>query len=223
MTMSDERNDVLWDAVREEYHAPPRTPRSEMWDVIAERLNESSAESTGGVVDLGAERERRARSVPRWTGWAAAAAAVLVMGIGIGRMTAPAGSGMPQAAVAGTGGSTLSFAARETLGRSETLLTMVRADVAAGHVDPAVATWTLVLLSETRLLLDSGIEDETVRELLEDMELVLVQLVGVMEVGEGLTDQQRSEIELAMQGMSDRQVLPRIQAMMPQNPVLFGT
>jgi len=221
VTMSDERNDRLWDAVRGEYHAPPETPSGEMWDAIVPRLGGAEGESE--VVDLTAARVRKAQKSSRWMGWSAAAAAVLVMGIGIGRMTAPVSPGEGVPVVASTAGSTLSFAARETLGRSETLLTMVRADVQAGRVDPAVATWTLVLLSETRLLLDSGIEDESVRELLEDMELVLVQLVGVMGGGDGLTDLQRSEIELALQGMSDRQVLPRIQAMMPQNPVLFGT
>ena len=220
MTMSDERNDGLWKAVRDEYHVPPETPSAEMWETISGRLSKSEA----GVVDLAAVRAQKDQSSRRWMGWATAAAAVLVMGIGIGRMTAPAGVGNDVATVERSDGeSTLSFAARETLGRSETLLTMVRADVSSGRLDPAVATWTLGLLSETRLLIDSGIEDEAVRELLEDMELVLVQLVGVMGVDEGLTDLERSEIELALQGMSDRQVLPRIQAMMPRNPVLFGT
>ena len=114
-------------------------------------------------------------------------------------------------------------AALEHLGRSESLLTMVRADARSGSVDPGVSKWARELLTETRLLMDlPEADDAVVLELLEDLELVLVQIVGVAEAkGDPVDD--RSELALALEGLEERDVLARIQAVLPAGPGLAGT
>ncbi len=215
--MSDERFDeALLAQVRETYHVPNEPPREAMWAEIEARL---------GVVDLAAERQRRSdarprlfRSTDRGMGWAVAAAAVLVLGIGIGRMTAPTGP-EPVAEVtepprrAATGG--LALAAREHLGRTESLLTMVRADARAGRIDPATAEWAEGLLSETRLLLDADGGNPAVDELLLDLELVLIQIRAVAQTGTMDEARARTELELALRTLEEGEVLPRIQAVLP--------
>jgi hypothetical protein len=177
----------------------------------------------GTVVHLEAERRRRLARLTRPVGWAAAAAAVLVLGVGIGRMTTPAhltevaADVVPDPAV-------LRRAAVEHLGRTESLLTMVRADARRGRVDPGVGTWARGLLTQTRLLLDTPDgNDPALRDLLEDLELVLVQVVGVAELAPGDDARARSELTLALEGLQEREVLPRIQAVTPAGPVLAGT
>jgi hypothetical protein len=206
------------------YNPPPETPREEMWDVIAARIHEEGVADSDDEVSLVAERLKR-RGWPAARGWAAAAA-VLAIGIALGRATAPeptetATAPSPIAEVPGLDvevrptAAALDFAALEHLGKSESLLTMVRADAREGRVDPAVAPWARNLLMETRLLLDvrRG-DDSTLDGLLAELELVLTQIVGVTEAGadEG---RMRTELDLTIGGMDEREVLTRIRAAIP--------
>lgn len=244
MNMKDDARGA-WDRVREAYNAPAGDiPREAMWTEIARRIDASegdrSADSadlaghgverrsqerdrTAHVVDLAAERAARTGSssnlaVRRIAGWSVAAAALLVLGMGIGRMTAPA-SPVAESAPATTatnGSSGIGLAAREHLGRTESLLTMVRADARDGQVDPAVAGWAEDLLAQTRLLLDrrEGVDPE-LRDLLMDLELVLVQVVGVAGTGSLDDARARTEVELTLRSLDEGEVLPRIQATLP--------
>jgi len=218
----DERSS--WARLGEEYNAPPRTPREAMWTEVSARIGAGGEEGDSRIVDPTSRRARRDRPVApnaplrRLTGWAVAAAAVLVLGIGIGRMSAPnapvAQGG--EASQAGAGGAGLGLAAREHLGRTESLLTMVRADARDGRIDPTVAGWAEDLLSQTRLLLDrpQGV-DPDVRALLLDLELELVQVVGVAETGQD-DPRGRTEVELTLRSLDQGEVLPRIQAALPR-------
>jgi hypothetical protein len=137
-------------------------------------------------------------------------------------MTAPEG-GAGQGFTVVRQASVARAAAIEHLGRSESLLTMVRSDARSGGIHPGVAKWARALLTETRLLMDlPEADDETVRELLEDLELVLVQIVGVAEANGDSADD-RSELALALEGLAERDVLARIQAVLPAGPGLAGT
>jgi hypothetical protein len=212
--------DPMVEQLRETYNVPGEAPREAMWAAIESKLEERG---DAPVLDLTAARERRASSAMRWgsdrsVGWAVAAAAVLVLGVGIGRMTAPEGPAMPVAESAPVEASqgALTLAARDHFGRTESLLTMVRADARAGRVDPLMAQWASGLLSETRMLLDaqSG-GDPAVDELLLDLELVLIQIVGVAETGSLDEALARTELELTLRTLEDGEVLPRIQAVLP--------
>jgi hypothetical protein len=234
MSTDNERDRPLeasWRRMAELYHAPPETPRDAMWTAIEARLGERPT-GGGDIVDLEEARARRVQrsagtgSAHRFAGWAVAAAALVVMGIGIGRMTVPEGDA-PAAAVtasvnppvsrpAGVTSASLAMAAREHFGETESLLTMVRADARAGQVDPATRAWAEGLLGQTRLLLDTeGETTPAVHDLLLDLELVLIQIVGVSETGSSNEAQARTELELALRSLEEGELLPRIQAVVP--------
>ena len=217
MSESENRFEEVLDEARRSYNAPPETPREEMWTAIASGLREERPEESARteVVDLAAERRRR--SVPTPLLWGAAAAALLVLGIGIGRGTAP----VPVAPVAEDASAPtvgLALAAQEHLGRTESLLTMVRADARTGSLDPVTAGWARELLAQTRVLMDAqAAGDPTVGELLEDLELLLIQIVGVAEMGPVEDPTVRTELQLTLRGLEEGEVLPRIQAALPAN------
>jgi len=210
--------EAMIDRVRSTYNVPGETPRDAMWEVVASRIDD------GQVVDIATVRAAGDTGVSsRWAGWAVAAAAILVLGVGIGRMTVPAGievavePGSRQA-----GSASLALAAQEHLGRTESLLTMVRADARNGTVDPATAGWAKELLSETRMLMDapSG-SDAAVQDLLLDLELILIQIAWVGETGSMDEERARTELGLTLRSLEEGEFLPRIQAAMP--PGMSGT
>lgn len=212
MTIDEERTDPLVQKAREHYNVPPATPRNEMWGAISARI----AEEPGQVIDITGARARRAGLGGRRMGWAVAAAAVLVLGLGIGRMTAPTGLEVGGVATRVAAPAALSLAAQEHFGRTESLLTMVRADARMGRLDPDTGVWAGGLLSQTRLLIDAHAGgDETMRELLLDLELVLVQIVGVVETGPADAAKERMELDLAVRTIQEGEVLSRIHAALP--------
>ena len=217
--MSDKRMNDMLEELRGSYHAPPETPRDDMWAVIEAGL-------AGAAAPVVSMEDARRRLRPAWhrpAGWAAAAAAVLVMGVGIGRMTAPVGTTVAAAAFSSKE-RVVRTATAEHLGRTEALLTLVKADARGGTLDPVVGPWAATLLTGTRLLLDTpdGVDAST-RELLEDLELVLIQIVVVTEAEEINGAPAGMELDLAMRGLENREVLPRIQAFLPVNSGLAGT
>jgi hypothetical protein len=219
-----------WMDAARAYNDPPGTPSDEMWRGIEARLPGTE----GAVVSLADARARRARRSPlRWLGPAVAAAAVLVVGIGIGRLTAPAGEGpvgpVARAAVEGEEGSTTGLpstpspavraATFEHLGRSESLLALVRADARSGRLEGDVGQWGRGLLAETRLLLNSpAADDPAMRELLEDLELILAQVAVLHDGGGPGAERAREELEIIARGLEERDVLSRIQAVLPAGP-----
>jgi hypothetical protein len=218
--------------LRDHYNAPPETPREEMWSAIEARLGSKGGQESSGsgdVVSFDAVRRSRMARLQKPLRWVVAAAAVLVLGLGIGRMTAPgmAPGVSPAADVARSDApddAVLRVAALEHLVRTESLLTLVRADARAGGVEPEVGSWARGLLSQTRLLMDAQRGgDPGMEELLEDLELVLVQIVGVANASDGDQERVRSELNLALNGMEEREVLTRIQAVIPAGPRFVGT
>jgi hypothetical protein len=213
------------EGLRESYNVPPDTPSEEMWGAIQARM-----EPMGKPV-LTVEEGRKTRSarVYRALRWATAAAAVLVVGVGVGRVTAPGSDTLSEGAVRtaeveGRDPTVLRAAAVNHLTRTESLLTLVRADARAGRFPPAMADWSRTLLSQTRLLMDAQTgNDPAMTELLEDLELVLVQIVAV--TGGSNTDETRirSEMNLALNGLEENEVLSRIQAVIPAGSRRFGT
>lgn len=210
-----------------EYNRPPDTPREEIWEGVRDALWPAEV---GGEEVLPFRRPERngggRRSRRAWWLAAVGAAAVLVVGFGLGRWSASDGVGStstfvsPRAPEATTGFRT---AALSHFSETESFLTLVRGDAEAGRVDAEVGRWAEGLLAQTRLLLDSpAAEDPAVRGLLEDLELVLVQVVGVEADGEAGTRRAREELRILAEGMDDQDVLPRIRAMVPEPSVVRG-
>lgn len=220
--MMDDEKDWTAEMVDEHYNRPPATPRDEIWAALEGRLADAGRPGEGSeVVSLESRRRKR------WAGagWlAVAATAVLAAGIGIGRWSrGPAAPAMsadtptaPTDGIRRPGTARLNrMAAVEHLSRSEPLLTLVKAEVARGGVDAEVAEWARALLGQTRFLLDSGLPlDPEVESVLEDLELILLQATLVAS-GEVQGDRARQELELLEEGLNERNVLPRIQAMIP--------
>lgn len=234
MRKRDDEMDEMLRGLQKGYNRPPDTPREEMWSAIEARIKAIPAPASKdglegeseGVLSLGRARRTRMAKIHRPLGWAVAAAALLVLGLGIGRMTAPGARSDGDGSVATTNADPeiLRAAAVDHLARTEALLTLVRADARAGTVEPGVGSWARGLLSQTRLLMDAqGESDPAMARLLEDLELVLVQIVGVANADGDNQDRVRSELNLALDGIDEREILPRIQAVVPAGPRYAGT
>jgi len=223
--MSQEENghtDELRKMMREVYNPPPPTPREEIWARIARELTEPGGQEDPEASDLDRARRRQRRRQgwrpPRALGWTAAAAALLVLGIGIGRTMGPA-PGAPVRDALTTGSSVpsrhspLRRATLEHLVRTEALLAVVKSEGRSGSLDPEVGRWAQGLLTETRLFLDAReATDPALRELMEDLELILAQIVGVARTGSGDEARTRTELNLALESMRDQKILTRLQA-----------
>ena len=196
---------------------------------------ETKGSKSGVVLSLDQARQDRNARIRRGLTWAMGAAALLILGLGIGRMTDPGApaskKGVPDApsvstrAAAGRSGDSdpLRVVSLEHLARTESLLILARADARAGGVEAGVGGWSRSLLAQTRLLLDAqGGSDPVLRELLEDLELVLVQLVGASAM-EGDSAKIQSEWNLALEGLEDTEVLSRIRAVLPTGARFMGT
>ena len=235
--MSDKNFDELLMGLRDSYNDPPDTPREEMWAEIQARLGEDGLEGEDGqkreggreekIVSLEKARRSRWAGIPAAVRWSMAAAALLVLGLGIGRTTAPGTATRTEQEGSGEfsrNSGILRTAAVEHLQRTESLLTLVRADARAGGVEPTMGSWARQLLSQTRLLMDAQpASDPVMEELLRDLELVLVQIVGVANTPPEDQSRIRSELNLALEGLEEREVLPRIQAVVPAGPGYLGT
>jgi len=144
-----------------------------------------------------------------------ALAAVLALGLGVGfwagrRASVPAapetvavtpGAG---ARFAGTGNSPFVGVASNYLEQMTGLVIAVAGDLRTGQVPAGTIVNARELLSTTRLLLDSGVEDPRFRELLEDLELVLAQVVRLRDATPAM------DAALIAQALDQRDVLPRL-------------
>jgi len=186
----------LMDAARE-YQDPPPPPREEMWQRV------QAARRRGG------ETSRWKRPVV-WV--PIAIAATLLLGIAIGRNWIPFGTVIKREVAVDTTTSPAKkkdlfaqYAAEQTLGQAEVLLTQYRSDVAAGVQPTTTPAEARKLLLATRLLLDAPtISDPRLRDLLEDLELVMAQ------ISEG--SEQEEDRAVITEGLERRDVLPRLRA-----------
>jgi hypothetical protein len=97
-------------AAREHYHAPPETPRDEMWARVEGRLG-------ADVRPLHVAEERKARRwpIPGGIGWWVGIAAALLIGLGLGRLSLGGGDSAPGVAQQETpAGATVAAAPDET-------------------------------------------------------------------------------------------------------------
>lgn len=196
--------DLMRDAAAE-YRPPPEPRIDAMWQRI-------EAQSFG----------------PRlrpWWNTPLALAAMLILGLGIGFLAGRAGSDSPvtpavatntpepRLELASTGTTPFVGVATNYLQQMTALLIAVAGDLETGRVPGGTIEQARGLLSTTRLLLDSGIQEDRLRDLLEDLELVLAQVVRIRNNAE------LPEAALITQALNEREVLPRLTYYLADNSV----
>ena len=215
---------ALTKATRKLYNPAPETPREEMWEQIR-ATRDGSSDDVRPI-----ESAPSKRGLPRPRPWWIGVAAALVIGVVLGRMSdAPipaadedaalvAEAGTPADEGATPGGEAASdaasaaemlpyrYATADLLNRSETFLTMVRTGETAEESAEDVRAWARPLLTRTRLLLGSpAAADPELRELLDDLEIVLVQIAQLPEA----ESEERGWID---EGMDNSRLLFRLRA-----------
>jgi len=209
--MTDDVNDrfdeLLLDATRA-YHRPPderALPLDEMWKSIE------------------AQAFPRARRAPRYAQWLRIAAA-LVLGVGIGRFSfrvgrheVPAVTTSQRIGAPATGDRSVAAPQQPIdpttsryLGQAAALLIALPTEASVGRPDQPFIKRANELLLTTRLLLDSqSAADPAMRNLLEDLELVLVQVVQLQKERDA---SRQTELELIQQALDQRDVIPRLRS-----------
>lgn len=132
---------------------------------------------------------------------------------------APTRAARPPAA-----GATTSMAYRlavvEHLAGTEAMLTSFRAAAKRGEVDAQITSWARNLLTTTRLLQASAAqEDPTMKRLLDDLELVLVQIAQYTSAG----PHHAEELELIEHSIERRGVIGKLHTNTPARLAPAGT
>lgn len=215
--MTEDRFDKLMRDAAETFRRPPEPPIDEMWAEIEARAglaNQTSDQSVSPFTPLVAKR--RGFRIPSWIG----IAATLVIGIGIGRGSTAIGHvtiPVDRDPVVAIGPSSAiprndpsldrpyELETSQYLGQTAALLTALPSEVKAGHSDRQFASRATDLLARTRLLMDSPAANEPgMRDLLEDLELVLAQVVRLR------TNANRTDLDIINRALEQRDVIPRL-------------
>jgi hypothetical protein len=208
--MNEERfNELMRDAAQT-YRNPPEAPLDEMWAAIEGELAGPTERGTDDRPFVATP----ARGFPQWI----AIAATLVIGVGIGRYStalqknAPTVSApMAVATVAdlpadsAVVSNSYELETSKYLGQTAALLIALPSEIKGGRANQQFVGRASELLTTTRLLIDSpASNDPSMRNLLEDLELVLAQVVRLQ------NNHSRTEIDLINRALEQRDVLPRL-------------
>jgi hypothetical protein len=210
--MTEDRFDKLMRDAAETFRRPPEPPLDEMWAEIEARSGFRATPSIESVTPITSAR-RRFR-VPSW----AVAAATLMIGIGIGRGSTSVGHVSTakepivitdQVAAAPLIDTSLDrpyeLEASQYLGQTAALLTSLGAEAKSGRTGQQFTTRASDLLARTRLLMDSPAANEpAMRDLLEDLELVLAQVVRLRANGSS------TDLDIINRALEQRDVIPRL-------------
>jgi hypothetical protein len=208
--MTDERLQELMAEAAGTYRVPKDPPLDAMWARI-EREHFDTPSVGATATDAGqALRRGRSPGARRWFAPAAGIAATLLVGFGLGRFTAPAEPGLPPVVEAGAGADSqrvfadpLQRTTSEYLDDAELLLASLPRD--AQNVDPRFVDAARQLLTTTRLLLDSPVgSDPRLRDMLEDLELVLAQMARLRGAPRA------EELTFIADAMDERDMVPRL-------------
>jgi len=100
------------------------------------------------------------------------------------------------------------------------MLTSFRAAARRGEVDAQITSWAKNLLTTTRLLQASAAqEDPTMKRLLDDLELVLVQIAQYTSAG----SHRAEELELIEHSIERRGVIGKLHTNIPARLAPAGT
>ena len=214
--MSEDRFEKLMRDAAETFHRPEEPPPiEEMWAEIEARAGFRAGPTIESITPITTAR-RRGFHVPTW----AAAAATLVIGIGIGRGSTFVGheEAPKNSVVVAQGPTQIAPVASDTiydrpyevetsryLGQTAALLTSLSSDSKSVTADAQLSNRASDLLARTRLLMDSPAANEpAMRDLLEDLELVLAQVVRLRSNGN------RTDLDIINRALEQRDVIPRL-------------
>jgi len=211
--MSEEKFEAWLKENADDYHRPPSDiPRDEMWESIA-RARQAPRMAQGGERSLG---DGRRSLVDRWP-MAIAASLLIGAGIGLGYwLRGPVGITTPAVVTSVTTATdsairtaTYDVASVQHLSAVEAMLTSFRATEPNAN-DLTLHRLARDLLSTTRLLMDSpAAEAAGRRQLLEDLEYVLAQIV---QLDPNAPAEDRAMVDRAIKR---EQVLTRIRSSIP--------
>jgi hypothetical protein len=106
------------------------------------------------------------------------------------------------------------------LAGSEAMITSFRSSAERGEVDAQIASWSRELLSTTRMLESSPVtQDPTMRRLLEDLDLVIVQIRRYVTRGTN----NRDDLDLIEQSINKRSVINKLRSTLPNRTAPVGT
>lgn len=203
--MDDKPLDPELTRLAAEYHEPPPPPRDEMWERIAAARRRPTR-----VIDF-----RRIARV------ALPMAAVLALAFAMGRWTAGDGATPSDSAIAelnpandsaGSGSLVYRAAATRHLQNAGVYLAGFREAALRDEAAPATGSARELLVSNRLLLSSPAAEDPAIRNLLEDVELVLVQIAQLPAEGA------RADSSLITDGLDAVNLLTRIRAEVTPSP-----
>jgi hypothetical protein len=216
--MNDRFDELMQDAAHT-YRRPPSADFDAMWKTIEATLDRNAVvaliggDATAHAADTRPSPVARGASHARTT-QRLAIAATLVIGIALGRASMsvdPAATNAPSELVADSYDATSASTPYEAetskyLGQTAALLIALPSEVRAGRANEQFVSRAGELLSRTRLLIDSpAASDPRMRDLLEDLELVLAQVVRIQN-----DTTSRTELDLISRALEQRDVIPRL-------------
>lgn len=198
--MDDRKLDEVLDRAAATWRVPVDPPLDEIWKGV-------EAEAFGG----GAARRR-----PGWSMVGIAAAAALIVGAIGGRFSAR--SIVPPVPTTMTGVPGIRASVRqlndpdqramgELLGRTAVLLAALPGDTTESGLNPQISREGARLLTTTRLLLDSPAgADPRLRNLLQDLELVLAQVARLQ------PRERHDDMQFIQTALDEHDIVPRIRS-----------
>jgi len=214
--MNDDRFEELMQDAAHSYRKPPVPDYDAMWSSIEASLDEGAVVASIGTDTAADDRPSHAgrRASHAQITQRLAIAATLVIGVALGRASMSV-SGAPQTAtppelvasnVEATAPMPYEQETSKYLGQTAALLIALPSEVKAGRADEQFVSRAGELLSRTRLLIDSPAASEPrMRDLLEDLELVLAQVVRLQN-----DTTSRTELDLISRALEQRDVIPRL-------------
>ena len=194
--MNEKELDELLDEASRHWRVPTDPPLDEIWHAVA-------AEAFAG---------RSRRRTPGWTTVGIAAAVALVIG-GMGGnywghragVATPGSRAAAPASFTASAGDPDQRAMGELLGRTAVLLAALPTDSAGS--DAELSREAVRLLTTTRLLLDSSVgSDPRMRNLLQDLELVLAQVARFD------PRHRRDELQFIRSALDQHDIVPRLRS-----------
>lgn len=194
--MDDKRLDHLLKDAARTYRVPPDLEIDAMWTHVERE-----------AFDVPVRRH-----MPGWRVFVTGVAASLLVGVIAGRMTVRVGDDTPfsrnpkvAALTPVTNSAPYQRATEEFLGRTALLFAALPAEGSREGTNAQLSAQASQLLTTTRLLLDSPVGGDTrMKQLLEDLELVLAQVSRLP------APHNTSELSLITQALEERDLVPRI-------------